>query len=394
MARVGIFAQRRFVMEGSKGKANNYFIQFDAFRFFAAILTANYHILIALQKFWKPGEAIFPYVNSIGPHCVSFFFVLSGFLISYLLFEEREKSGSVAIKKFYLRRVLRIWPLYYIIIAADKYLFPNLPFIFLEGSVYYMYAHFDAFSFTMWFTFFANLAKMHLILPLHQSMHLWSVSMEEQFYAVWPWLFRRRGIFLPVVSCILVFFLGMRYVFYPLFYFEGLDRYLEFLRFDCMALGGLFAYLFKYSNIKLIAYLKKPIVIAPLVALATMATFVPNPHAFNNYYEPVLTWVYGLMILAVALQPECLPGLKHKALRYLGKISYGIYMYNVPVVFVGYQILQKFGRGNFTWLNEHPFLGILFMFVFTNVVGIGIAAFSYKYIESWFLGLKGKFATS
>ena len=110
--------------------SNIYFTGLNGLRFLAAMAVVITHIeLIKGQMFcenlWSTNKLIF----ELGGLGVIFFFVLSGFLITYLLLEEKKVSGTVSVKKFYARRILRIWPLYYLIIVLGFFILPHLPFI-------------------------------------------------------------------------------------------------------------------------------------------------------------------------------------------------------------------------------------------------------------------------
>ncbi|HYF69227.1 MAG TPA: acyltransferase family protein, partial [Ohtaekwangia sp.] len=89
-----------------------YFKNLSALRFFAATAVILHHI--EQYKFWAkiPNTWGDVTTDALGHKAVSFFFVLSGFLISYLLMEEQKKAGHISIKDFYIRRLLRIWPVY------------------------------------------------------------------------------------------------------------------------------------------------------------------------------------------------------------------------------------------------------------------------------------------
>lgn len=116
-----------------------------------------------------------------GAFGVPIFFALSGYLLTTLLIREREATGSVDIRAFYMRRVLRIWPLYFAVVLLDGVLYP-----LLQGQRV-DFSHLLGFA-----TFTANFQLLNprttLGMPL---MILWSVCIEEQFYLVWPWLVAR-----------------------------------------------------------------------------------------------------------------------------------------------------------------------------------------------------------
>jgi len=117
--------------------------------------------------------------GNLGVNC---FFVLSGFLITYLLLEERRRTGRIDIGSFYLRRILRIWPLYYLCVAFGFVAFPALKLAFgaqpqeTARPLFYL-------------AFLSNFDFIHSGLPDASVLGiLWSVAIEEQFYLAWPLL--------------------------------------------------------------------------------------------------------------------------------------------------------------------------------------------------------------
>src|SRR5690242_21110861 len=108
-----------------------YFKNLDGMCFFAAFLVILHHAQFFKDINPTPLSSVFsPYLEQAGKMGVNLFFVLSGFLISYLLFAERQATGTISLKKFYIRRALRIWPLYYayglIIILVTPFFFQAL----------------------------------------------------------------------------------------------------------------------------------------------------------------------------------------------------------------------------------------------------------------------------
>src|SRR5262249_15856566 len=116
---------------------------------------------------------------------VSFFFVLSGFLITYLILREIEVNGKLDILAFYVRRVLRIWPLYYLVIAFGFLCYPLLKSVFgfssyieTGNSLYYMFflSNFDVINLGHWLGNGRGAMSTNIT---------WSVAIEEQFYLLW-----------------------------------------------------------------------------------------------------------------------------------------------------------------------------------------------------------------
>ena len=156
-----------------------YFKGLNGLRFFAAFLVLMQHaesIRLKYSLFNLSGYTLF---NS-GEIAVEFFFVLSGFLITYLLLEEEANTGSINIKHFYMRRVLRIWPLYYLILIIGLLL---IPVVIKVLKIEYT-AHFPfALASFLYVIFLPN-----LVTSLWGSSFLaplWSIGVEEQFYFFW-----------------------------------------------------------------------------------------------------------------------------------------------------------------------------------------------------------------
>ena len=103
-----------------------YFPNLNGLRFIAALLVIIHHLEQLLSAFGLKNYWDNPVIESIGGLGVELFFVLSGFLISYLLFTEEQRTSTISIKNFYIRRVLRIWPLYYLIGFLAFFLLPNI----------------------------------------------------------------------------------------------------------------------------------------------------------------------------------------------------------------------------------------------------------------------------
>src|SRR5580698_8543895 len=155
--------------------------ELDLLRFFAVAMVVQFHLFPAAKGTSIP-ETIFNALHASGGAGVCLFFLLSAFLISELLLREVETTGTVHIKSFYLRRILRIWPLFFFILVlvciftivpprAPVSHWALLAFAFLAGNWYMVFHGFPA----------------GFIGPL------WSVSVEEQFYLLWPTIVKKGG---------------------------------------------------------------------------------------------------------------------------------------------------------------------------------------------------------
>jgi peptidoglycan/LPS O-acetylase OafA/YrhL len=167
-----------------------YFKNLDSIRFIAATMVYFQHGLRPAIKFLEIKNIyVEKLLNTIsnGELGVQIFFVLSGFLITYLLITEHEMNKKINLKYFYIRRVLMIWPLYCLVVAYSFFLLP-----FLEtsiGNTPRVGAN------LLWhLTFLSNFDIMNVEKYFHGSSTLsqgitWSVSIEEQFYLFWPLIF-------------------------------------------------------------------------------------------------------------------------------------------------------------------------------------------------------------
>jgi peptidoglycan/LPS O-acetylase OafA/YrhL len=171
----------------TSAKKSVFFENMDSLRAIAALAVIFYHMSL---WFKFPEEIIYTYLKQLltfgrvgGSLGVTFFFVLSGFLITYLLFLERENNGKVDIPKFYMRRVLRIWPLYLFTIFVG---FVIYPFTEKLSGVNYN----ETGSLVLYLIFGANFDPIYFVGSRNPILGVqWSVAIEEQFYLIWPLLF-------------------------------------------------------------------------------------------------------------------------------------------------------------------------------------------------------------
>ena len=180
-----------------------YFKNLDALRFMAAFAVMGEHITRSFyfpDTPWKNAFIILLSMDGTGAEMgVSFFFVLSGFLISYLLIEEFENTGTLQVKQFYIRRTLRIWPLYFITLFIGFVIHPVLDKSLIELANWKMYA-----------TFLTNFDHIYSNWPQSGILGVqWSLAVEEQFYLLWPllifMLLPRKRLF-PVILIALIGF--------------------------------------------------------------------------------------------------------------------------------------------------------------------------------------------
>ena len=310
----------------------------------------------------------------LGMHGVTLFFVISGFLITYLLLNEKKETDTINIKKFYFRRILRIWPIYYLMIficlIAAKYN-DNISDIYSKSILYYLF-------------FCANIPIL-LSSVITIIAHFWSIGVEEQFYLFWPWVVKsvRKKFILITVGIILVFyslkigtylFLGNHSILYLAFHFS---------RFHCMLLGAVGARLYfennkffisTFSNIyvQILAW-----IVTPFVYLNIL--YVPAPVSAE------LMAILSIILLVGQISPNKrkIINLENRFFDFLGKISYGIYVIH-PLIILLFSSLYK----NLS-LSVIPKTIIVYSSVVITTVLVSYI--SYEYYEKPFLKIKKKF---
>lgn len=370
-----------------------YFPNLNAIRFFAALLVIIHHIERTKYKFDLPNVYTNSFVGGVfGQVGIILFFVLSGFLITYLLLEEYRYSGTISIKGFYMRRVLRIWPLYYLIIILGLYILPHIDFMYMPGYTEYVSDNLAAKS-ALYLTFFSNIAHV-LYEHVPYSSQTWSVGVEEQFYLMWPLLmlfaFSRKKIMVVLLSFISIYLVIKSFIVYR--YAIDMDNisamnlwlYWDHFSIDCMAIGGIGAYLLFYKkervlNILFNRYVQYTIY-AVLAVVVLRGWTIPW---FNKEFYAVL---FAVLILNLAANPKTVLNLEYKPLNYLGKISYGLYMYHNIMIMIVLKLVLITGLFNVSSLTG----GVLFH-VLCLVASILISAVSYEYFEKRILKAKTKY---
>lgn len=308
---------------------------------------------------------------------VDVFFLISGFLITYLLLKEKEIYGKINIKKFYIRRILRIWPLYYFAIAFTPFLIQWLAPVYKQP---------DYLPNLLYFNNFHAITTQDWQYPF---AHFWSLCVEEHFYVVWPLVIAFIPIKrLPVVFTSLIF--GS--IIYRITVYFGdpnpynLSIYLNTLsRVDVLVIGALLAY-FHY---------KKPFnfevhfVVRILVYLLLLAClFVDRIYASETMFLVIFKkyiYVFGAAFWMgnYMFNKNAFFNFKTKnVVHYFGKISYGIYVYHnmiIPVIFMKIMF-------------NNQIYNMYFYFFMMIGLTLLLSWLSYELYEKWFLKLKNRFA--
>ncbi len=324
-----------------------------------------------------------PAIMQMGRLGVVMFFVLSGFLITYLLIAEEKITGNIAVKDFYIRRVLRIWPLYFLILILGFFVIPNLSF-FTESSVRDAFYENSSLKLAFFVFIMPNVVAAIFGFDNWSLFNpIWSIGVEEQFYLFWPLLFKRKKWNKKwiVISIIVGYFLLKTLLTFlpqtPIV--VHLRDFIYLFTIDCMAIGSLLAILFveKHKIIEQLLFKKWfQWIIFPLTILMIIKGVY-----FPSIQSQVYAILFGIIILNLALNENRIFNIDTKATKYLGKISYGIYMYHSIMVFLCIKLFQSMGWHS-TLLLELSFFASTFL----------IAALSYEFLETYFIKLKLKFS--
>jgi len=352
-----------------------YFPGLNGLRAIAAISVVISHITLALQEFDlnpailgvdKSGS---PLGFRLGGYGVSIFFALSGFLITYLLKEEKQE-GEIDIKKFYVRRILRIWPLYYLYLLLSVI------------TIFAFKLEFDLNSFLFYFFYAANIPSiLGTTLPfLH---HYWSLGVEEQFYLFWPWLIKKLDKHMLTILLLLIGALMAIKLFLHIFYLNSIaDLSFVITRFHCMMIGGVAAILyrqqhrlfFKITDNKIVQFGSWIIILLSALNFFTIASIIDNE---------IISIVAVFLIIGQIRIKNRIINLENKVFDLLGKISYGIYVFHPLVIFY----FSKWLRSAMP-ASPYKYFIVYFLILGSTVL---IAYLSYRYFEKYFLKLKQKY---
>ena len=295
---------------------------------------------------------------------VDLFFVLSGFLITSLLMQETARFGSIDRLAFYARRALRLWPAFLLVLAFCAVLAigsknPDQGLTAVAISGLYLMNWNRAF-------------KLYSDVGLG---HTWSLAMEEQFYLVWPFILAlilpRRpllsvGALILAVICLRLGMVAAGVG--PERTYNGFDTHS-----DGLLIGAALAML--NTNGWMLRWLIRTAPFAVPAALALYA--LPVEMTFTQAIGTTLTAVVsaGLIVLSLTSAPSRW-ALSLAPLQYTGKISYGWYLWHIPVLTLGLHRLPHF-----------PAIGFALV-----TAAFAIAALSYHFVERPLLRLKGRFA--
>lgn len=350
-----------------------YFPQLDSLRAIAVLLVIISH--------WFSSEHFLNRFTTNGILGVTLFFVLSGFLITGILLKSKTKletGGSLreAFKVFYMRRSLRIFPVYYLLLGV-LFVF-NMASI--RESFWWHFSYNSNFYFWLKNSFDGSLS------------HLWSLAVEEQFYLVWPaiiLLVPRRFLTFVLIGGVLTSVLFRLIIVTDS---SEMGRLLMPGSLDSFCIGGLLA----FGRLNEINWYKKYLqnqtififFAFGLITLVHLPFFKHLPRGLNSsFYFLFISVAFGILINRVSYSvntPVLKKVLNNKILLYIGKISYGVYLFHNFVPYF-YDVKLFFISAS---------LSLYVINLFRFLILITLASFSWYFVEKPFLSLKKRYEFS
>ncbi len=372
-----------------------YFAGLNQLRCFAALAVVVQHIEQFKSVLGYPSLFGNFTIGTLGLDGVRLFFVISGFLITYLLFTEMEKTGSINITKFYFRRALRIWPLYYLTVFLGFFVVPHIwttEFVALRSAL----SHNFNTELIMFAVFVPNLCSI-MYPPVICAAQCWTLGVEEQFYAIWPWLikFSKRATVFGIIGAVLIKY-GLIEAIQQLSSYalpirsqHGMDivsaisifkTFLVSFDLESLAIGGLAAYYFLHHKNSMGFVIQKPIFTVLLYSCLAVSFTCSYP-----FHEQIATVLFALLVLykCITVSSE---SLFNRLCEHIGKTSYSLYMLHPISLLLTFWFLSATGLKS---IGDLPFA------ICSSSLGIAssLAAsqISFYCFESNFLKMKKRF---
>lgn len=350
--------------------AIKYYKNLDGLRGVAILMVMFGHFFMTMHSNFYLLESLLRKISILGQLGVTLFFVLSGFLITRILLETKDQKYFF--KNFYIRRVLRIFPLYYsffIIYYLVRPLIFNQSFSnFSEQLPYYLYLQNFAITF-----------NWNAIGP----MHFWSLAIEEHFYLFWPliiFLFNKKHI-TQIIFAIIILSILLRYYFIE----NNIDvYYFTFTRMDSLAIGSLIAIIEK-GGFKINFDYKQYLLFFSGFSVLTFILWIYLGGDADKSLQIIKYTLFSITFfsflgLLISLKDNNKMNvlLRNSFLTLTGKISYGLYVYHL----FAFEMMNYFYRSNLWYIN----------FVISFSTSYLLAYASFNLFESKFLKLKKHFA--
>ncbi len=336
------------------------------------------HTVLALNKFGLDNTILGITENGkargldFSHYAVTMFFVLSGFLITTLLIKEKQLTGTMSVRNFYFRRILRIWPLYY------TYLILAVIVLYLDQQVY---------NTNMLPFYIFLLANIPFVLGDYIPLlgHYWTLGVEEQFYILFPSIARldnRKMLrWVIILLCIFMLLKLLSWYLNHIGLYEFPYRFFLLSRFQGMMLGVVAALLYEQKH-NIISILSNRWLYAAswfCVALSMLNKF----HVASLIDHEIMIIATVIIIFEQIQDKPKIINLENPVLDLLGRISYGIYVTHLMVIYFLAIIAQ--------YLFPYGIVNYFTVFITVTLSCVLVAYLSYKYFERPFLHMKKRF---
>ncbi|RYY89660.1 MAG: acyltransferase [Chitinophagaceae bacterium] len=336
----------------------------------------------------------YPWLQALGNCALQFFFVASAFLITFLLLAEEQKLGRLSIRNFFLRRILRIWPAYFVLLLLVWGLVNRSSFFEIPHVTESFFAADYTLCYGLYFGFLPHIVPFyHAMVPyLH---HTYTIGIEEQFYFLWGMLFlllRRGRIWIFTACAIGIPLLGLvhdwAFARDPALQHSGTPAawalkavtYLQYSRLSTFAIGSFLGYSYFYGRSWIALFQKRGI---QLLVLGLITAVVVYRKELPVIHLEALAVLMGALMLIASFPAQSLLRFNQRWLVYLGHRSYGIYLFHIIAVVLAVRTMELL-----------PLTGVMRFFVllllavtYATVLG----SLSYRFIEEPFLRLKERF---
>ena len=303
---------------------------------------------------------------------VSIFFTLSGFLITYLLLLENQEK-SVNIRYFYIRRIFRIWPLYYLYLLICIITFWIFDISFRTDTL-------------LFYIFLLSNIPFIMETSIPLLGHYWSIGVEEQFYIFWPWIVKKaKTNLLKYTIGLTILLIGLKIGarLYEKFYAVSWPYLtISVTRFHCMLIGAVGAILYFRKNsffISLATNYFTQIFSWIVIIIIALNRF----HIASVIDSEIICFISLFMIIAQITKKNRLINLENKIADSIGKISYGIYIIHPLVIFY---------FSKFLFFRDDSVMNYFIAYSCIAATTILLAYLSYEFFEKKFLKLKSNYS--
>ena len=363
-----------------------YFENLDSLRFFAFFSVFILHFESRLKSVTTSHPFLNKFISEylpLGSLGVNFFFVLSGFLITWLLLKEEGMNGKYNWINFWIRRIFRIWPLYFLCVIYGFWIFKIIQNF--KGG------YFESANVAYFLSFMPNFNTIANGFATNTTLNvLWSVGVEEQFYLLWPILFSIKKLRPLVLFGIII---GSIYFRYSNINFMSTfsSPPLKFHSFNVMgdlAIGALTAWLANEFNLKQNYFkVNKLFNLALYIIGFFLIIFKSDNDIFQTLQPLLISMFFAFIIFDQTFNKLRFFNLgKIGFFDFWGKYTYGLYCLHTIGILISYN-LSKFLKfdTNLIWLCtiEFGFALILSMF---------LSYYCFEYYESKFLKIKKKYS--